>query len=147
MVILNAIFVTFFKISRFKLMMTLSAIFLLIFQINSVIIHPNVNPERRFSFKLLSIISNDNDIFFLFYLICQRNTLFHSSLPNQHCFICRPSDSSVSEDAGIEPMTVPTIAMAVRCCNLSARSHPFSDFHPYLHIINCQLGVQKLLGN
>ncbi len=21
----------------------------------------------------------------------------------QHCFICRPSDSSVSEDAGIEP--------------------------------------------
>ncbi len=24
----------------------------------------------------------------------------------QHCFICRPSDSIVSEDAGIEPMTV-----------------------------------------
>ncbi len=24
----------------------------------------------------------------------------------QHCFICQPSDSTVSEDAGIEPMTV-----------------------------------------
>jgi hypothetical protein len=24
----------------------------------------------------------------------------------QHCFICRPSDSTVSEDAGIEPRTV-----------------------------------------
>ncbi len=24
----------------------------------------------------------------------------------QHCFICRPSDSTVSEDAGIEPMTL-----------------------------------------
>ncbi len=23
-----------------------------------------------------------------------------------HCFICRPSDSTVSEDAGIEPRTV-----------------------------------------
>jgi hypothetical protein len=23
----------------------------------------------------------------------------------QHCFICRPSDSTVSEDAGIEPST------------------------------------------
>jgi hypothetical protein len=24
----------------------------------------------------------------------------------QHCFICRPSDSTVSEDAGIEPRNV-----------------------------------------
>jgi hypothetical protein len=36
----------------------------------------------------------------------------------QHCFICRPSDSTVSEDAGIEPRTVATVALAVRC------SHP-----------------------
>ncbi len=27
----------------------------------------------------------------------------------QHCFICRPSDSAVSEDAGIEPRTVATL--------------------------------------
>jgi hypothetical protein len=42
----------------------------------------------------------------------------------QHCFICRPSDSTVSEDAGIELKTVATSALAVRCSNLSASSHP-----------------------
>jgi hypothetical protein len=42
----------------------------------------------------------------------------------QHCFICRPSDSTVSEDAGIEPRTVATTALTVRRLNHSARSHP-----------------------
>ncbi len=28
----------------------------------------------------------------------------------QHCFICRPSDSAVSEDSEIEPRTVATLA-------------------------------------
>jgi hypothetical protein len=41
----------------------------------------------------------------------------------QHCFICRPSDSTVSEDAGIEPRTVATSALAVRRFNQLARSH------------------------
>jgi hypothetical protein len=31
----------------------------------------------------------------------------------QHCFICRPSDSTVSEDAGIEAMTVETLALTL----------------------------------
>ncbi len=35
----------------------------------------------------------------------------------QHCRICRPSDSTVSEDAGIEPRTVATFALAVRRSN------------------------------
>jgi hypothetical protein len=38
----------------------------------------------------------------------------------QHCFICCPSDSTVSE---IEPRTVATTALAVRRSNHSARSH------------------------
>ncbi len=42
----------------------------------------------------------------------------------QHCFICHPSDSTVSEDAGIEPRTVATTALAVRRSNHSDRSHP-----------------------
>ncbi len=48
----------------------------------------------------------------------------------QHCFICRPSDSTASEDAGIEPRTVATTALTVRRSNhsadlfLKARSHP-----------------------
>jgi hypothetical protein len=32
----------------------------------------------------------------------------------QHCFICRPSDSIMSEDAGIGLMPVATLALAVR---------------------------------
>ena len=42
----------------------------------------------------------------------------------QHCFIYRPSDSTVSKDAGIEPRTVATSALVVRRSNHSARSHP-----------------------
>ncbi len=43
----------------------------------------------------------------------------------QHCFFCRPSDSIVSEDAGIEPRTVPTLAIVSQTLsNHSARSHP-----------------------
>ncbi len=38
----------------------------------------------------------------------------------QHCFICRPSDSTVSEDAEIGPRTVATSAWAVG----RSRSHP-----------------------
>ncbi len=43
---------------------------------------------------------------------------------NQHCFICRPSDSNVSEDAGIEPRTVATTALAVSRSDHAALSHP-----------------------
>jgi hypothetical protein len=37
-----------------------------------------------------------------------------------HCFICGPSDSIVSEDAGIEPRTVVTLALATSRSNQSA---------------------------
>ncbi len=42
----------------------------------------------------------------------------------QHCFICRPSDFTVSDDAGIEPRTVVTLALTARCTNNSARYYP-----------------------
>jgi len=35
----------------------------------------------------------------------------------QHCFICRPSNSTVLTDAGIEPRTIATVALAVRRSN------------------------------
>jgi hypothetical protein len=38
--------------------------------------------------------------------------------------ICRPSDSSVSEDAGIKPRAVATLSLAGRRSNHPARSHP-----------------------
>ncbi len=40
-----------------------------------------------------------------------------------HYFICRPSDSTVSEDAGNEPRTVATLALAVRRSNQAIESH------------------------
>ena len=43
--------------------------------------------------------------------------LCRSPEPEQHCFICRPSDSDVPTDAGIEPRTVATDALAVRRSN------------------------------
>jgi hypothetical protein len=49
---------------------------------------------------------------------------FFSSYYIQHCFICRPSDSTVLTDAGIEHRTVATSALAVRRSNHLARSHP-----------------------
>jgi len=42
----------------------------------------------------------------------------------QHCIICRPSESTVMEDAGMEPRTVAIFALAVRRSNHLARSHP-----------------------
>jgi hypothetical protein len=42
---------------------------------------------------------------------------FFCSYNIQHCFICRPSDSTVPTDAGIEPRTVATCALAVRRSN------------------------------
>ncbi len=73
---------------------------------------------------------------------------------------CRPSDSTVSEDAGIEPRTVATSALAVRSSNHSARtllllgqisftlgrSHPFSarphpQYHTRLDLIHTRLDL------
>ena len=44
----------------------------------------------------------------------------------QHCFICRPSDYTMSEDVGIEPRTVATLALTTIRSNHSARSHPMT---------------------
>ncbi len=44
----------------------------------------------------------------------------------QHWFICRPSDSTVSEDTEIEPRTVATSSLAVRRSSHSATSHLLS---------------------
>jgi hypothetical protein len=59
-------------------------------------------------------------------------SFFSSMYCVQHGSICRLSDSTVSEDAGIEPRTVASSALAVRRSNHSARSHPQSvRSHPH----------------
>jgi hypothetical protein len=55
-----------------------------------------------------------------------------------HCFICRPSDSTVTEDAGIKPRTLATSALAVRCSSHSA------IFHPQVGYILPMLGYQTI---
>jgi hypothetical protein len=63
----------------------------------------------------LQIIPNDRKSYSFFYFwgdffsFCSYNI--------QHCFICRPSDSTVPTDSGIEPRTVATCALAVRRFN------------------------------
>ncbi len=42
----------------------------------------------------------------------------------QNCFICRPSDTTVSEDAEMESRTVGPLALIARRSSHSARSHP-----------------------
>jgi hypothetical protein len=59
----------------------------------------------------------------------------------QHCFICRPSDSTVSEDTGIETRTVATTALAVRRSN-----------HTTIDLIHCVFALKieipyNLFGN
>ena len=56
--------------------------------------------------------------------LLQHLTLLFCMYFIKHWFICRPSDSTVSEDAEIEPRTVATSALAVRSSNHSAKSHP-----------------------
>jgi hypothetical protein len=57
----------------------------------------------------------------------------------QHCFICRPSDSTMSEDAGIELRTVATSAFSVRKSD-HARHPQSARFHPQLGKIPPKLG-------
>jgi len=59
----------------------------------------------------------------------------------QHCLICRPSDSTASKDARIEPRTVATSALAVRGSNHSA------TYRPQLGYISSTLGyISSTLG-
>ncbi len=59
---------------------------------------------------------------------------FSSMYCIQHCFICRPSDFTVSVDAGIKAMTVATSALAVRRSNQLARSHQHTRSHQLLRM-------------
>ncbi len=91
-------------------------------------------------------ISNTNTFFYfwayvstistvLAELALYRHHIFFFIYDIQRCFICRPSDSTVSEDAVIEPRTVATTASAVRRSNHSARSHPHSArSHPLVEL-------------
>jgi hypothetical protein len=76
------------------------------------------------------------------FLRYQRYKLFKKYLI-QHCFIGRPSDSTVWEYAGMESRTVATLALTIRCFNQSAsRFHIRLDFiHGRLDLIHTRLDL------
>ncbi len=61
-------------------------------------------------------------------------------------YVCRTSDSTVSEDAEIEPRTVVTTALADRRSNHSAGSHPLLQ-EMYVKKICQLLNIVKNAGN
>ncbi len=59
----------------------------------------------------------------------------------QHCFICRPSDYTVSEDAGVEPRTAATAVLAVRRSNhLGYNASTLGNISSTLGYISSTLG-------
>jgi hypothetical protein len=70
------------------------------------------NARSAFKFLLFDSESNRNALPCFFFLYIFFEKIFFSYY-NLHCFICRPSDSTVPTDAGIEARTVATGALAV----------------------------------
>jgi hypothetical protein len=72
--------------------------------------------SAEFFWILATFLKNCSVIFIPFFWGGGRFFLFFSYCI-QHGFICRPSDSTMPTDAGIEPRTVATGALAVRRSN------------------------------
>ncbi len=87
----------------------------------------------RFTGTLLFIYGIYLFIYLLFFTYCI-----------QHCFICRPSDSTVTTDAGIEPRTVATGALTVRRSNHEARSHPY--IYLFINPPKCCIVLVRIAG-
>jgi len=90
----------------------------------------NPETERSAVMELTTRWRKENGEFFWFFV-------FYSTLLYQP-----PSDSTLSEDAVMEPWTVATSAMDVRRSNRSARSHPPTR----LYFICTWLDLIHLLG-
>ncbi len=96
--------------------------------------------DRRIRIRNKTIRIRNNDHHsctsaFFFLNIFLGDFFFFCSYNIQHCFICRPSDSTVPTDAGIEPRTVATGALAVRRSNHQAGSHPHqAGSHPHFRL-------------
>jgi hypothetical protein len=60
----------------------------------------------------------------------------HNEWSDQHCFICCPSVSTVSEGVEIEPRTTATLALLFRRSFHSAISHPRLGYISSMELIN-----------
>jgi hypothetical protein len=83
----------------------------------------NILVRIRILFSQINIFvhnlqTKEEPVYVFLYSICSINFCFFMYCI-LHCFICRPSDSTVSEDAGIEPRTVTTSVLTIRRSNQS----------------------------
>ncbi len=63
----------------------------------------------------------------------------------QHCFICRPSHLTVSEDAGIEPRTVVTLTLTARHSNHLDRSQSQTKFRTLRQLFSlCTVQIESV---
>jgi hypothetical protein len=81
-------------------------------------VKPNYCYIKMTTFLILYYTSKSNGGFVLFFFLnIFLGDFLIFSYYIQNCFICRPSDSTVPTEAGIEPRTVATGALAVRRSN------------------------------
>ncbi len=76
------------------------------------VVHAVRSPGHRVVFFIPEHEQKRSLGFLIKYLIFIKGGFFHYFI--HHCFICHPSEPTVSVDAGIEPPTVATTALAVR---------------------------------
>ncbi len=77
----------------------------------------NTDPDPD-SIRIEGLMTKNWKIFYFFsFLVFWGFFFYFFSYYIQHCFICRPSDSTVPTDAGIEPRTVAIGALTVRRSN------------------------------
>jgi hypothetical protein len=70
--------------------------------------HLRTSPDKPFETSFGFPVDEDVSIHLKFLYIFSGGRFIFSLYYIQHCFICRPSDSTVPTDAGIEPRTVAT---------------------------------------
>jgi hypothetical protein len=63
----------------------------------------------------------------------------------QHCFNCRPSDSTVLEDAGIEPRTVSTLpdALATRLAHIAKYKYKYKYTHKLQTVVTTEIFLRS----
>ncbi len=99
-----------------------------------------LTPKCPITLELKSSWHRESHILINWRGICEEFLVHFSVL---HCFICRPPDSTGSEDAGIEPGTIATSGLAVRDA-LTIRLHLIHTWLDLIH--NWQVPIHNRLN-
>jgi len=85
------------------------------------------------------ISTKQEDNFCMYFLVSLLAWIFACFI--QHCFICRPSDSNVLQDAGIEHRTIEALALTIRRSNQTTRLDIFYNFLQNTSLCRCCLAL------